>query len=88
MSSPPDQIYTRAESSLAAIRRTLADVRNFQLARLREFRGSLDKHREMGEEMRADLEGAHQSIQVRLHSVFHIMGAIRINDLSTSWAEG
>ncbi|ORY35630.1 Sec20-domain-containing protein [Naematelia encephala] len=51
-------------STLAGIRRRLTDLQTFQLPRLSSCAGPLDLHRELAEEMRGDMEGVRQSIDL------------------------
>ena len=54
-------------SHLANLDRRLADLRTFQLPRLREYRGPLDLHRELADELRGDLENLRRGIEVESH---------------------
>lgn len=49
---------------LAGAQRRLIDLRTFQLPRLQKCRGPLDLQKELGEEMRCDLEGVRRNLEV------------------------
>jgi hypothetical protein len=51
------------QESLVSLTRRLTDLKSFQLPRLRGCK-TLDMQREMAEEMRVDLEGVWQSVEV------------------------
>lgn len=54
------------ESSLSATSRRLTDLRDFQLPRLQKCVGPIGLYRELGEEMRVDLETVRRPLEVRM----------------------
>jgi hypothetical protein len=62
-STMPPLALASPQESLASLTRRLTDLKSFQLPRLRGCK-TLDMQREMAEEMRVDLEGVWQSLEV------------------------